>query len=132
MRLALGEVRPDEDHRRTRCGGEDDEAGDIGVDLARRQVGPEQIADEQPAERCHREGLDSPVDEERDADAAQMLLDLAEGGEVDTNQQRHDHEPDQRRAMQLCLGGLCRVQRTYELPTEIDSIQTIITQWSMN
>ena len=64
-------------------GGEDDQAGDIRVDLVRGQVGSEQIADEEGAERRHRERLDRPIDEQCDADAAPMLADFAQSGEVD-------------------------------------------------
>lgn len=77
MRLALGQVRPDEDHGSAGGGSEDDEPGDVAVDLARGEIWPEEIADEEPAERRHRKRLDRPVDEERHADAAPVLLHLA-------------------------------------------------------
>ena len=50
VRLAVGEIAPDEDHRRAGRGGQDDQPGDIGVDLRGRQVGLEKMADEEPGQ----------------------------------------------------------------------------------
>ena len=111
VRLAVGQVAPDEDHRRAGGGGEQDETGDVAVDLRGREVGPEQPADEQPAQQRHRERLDGPVDEQRHADPAPVLPDPAERGEVDLHQHRDDHEPDQHGHRQVDLGDLRRSDR---------------------
>jgi hypothetical protein len=94
VRLAVEQVRPDEDHGRAGGGGEQDQAGDVGVDLPGRQQVAEQVADEQPPERRHRERLDRPVDEQGHADAAPVPAHLPERAEVDLEQHRHDHQPD--------------------------------------
>lgn len=78
MRLALGQVLPDEYHGRARCCGKYNEAGNIAVDLIGRQIRPEQPAIEQPAQQHHRERLHCPVDEQRRADAAPVAADLAQ------------------------------------------------------
>ena len=52
IRIAVGQVRPDEDHRRAGRGGEQDQAGDVAVDLPGRQPGAEQPADKEPAEHA--------------------------------------------------------------------------------
>ena len=111
MRFAPGQVRPDEHHRGARRGGEDDQAGDIGADLIGGQIGPEQIADEERAERRHRERLDRPIDEQGHADAAPVLTDFAERGKVDLDQHGNDHEPDQGRHRQVDLGDFRRADR---------------------
>ena len=64
-------------------------------DLLGRQPFGEQPADEQPAEQGHREGLHGPVHEQRHADTAPVSAYLAERAEIDLEQHRDDHEPDQ-------------------------------------
>ena len=97
MRLALAQVRPDEHHRRAGRGGQQDQAGDVGRICAAGSSGREQPPDEERAEQRHRERLHRPVDEQRDADAAPVLAHLAERAEVDLEQHRDDHQPDQYR-----------------------------------
>ena len=43
----------------------------------------------------HGEGLHHPIDEERHADALHMASDLPERAEIDLNQHRDDHDPDE-------------------------------------
>ena len=74
MRLAIDEVRPDEHHGRAGSRRQQDQPGDIAVDLIGGQIGPEQMRDEQPAEQRHGERLDQPVDADRRGDAAPMFL----------------------------------------------------------
>src|SRR5690606_40507217 len=50
-----------------------DQAGDVAVELVGRQPVGEDVADEQPGQQCHRERLDRPVDEQRHADATPVL-----------------------------------------------------------
>jgi hypothetical protein len=106
VRLAVAQVRPNEDHGRARRRGEDDQAGDVRFDLISRQPRPKQPADEQPAEERHRERLDRPIDEQRHADAAPVLLHLVQCADVDLQQHRDDHQPDQHRHRQVDLGHL--------------------------
>ena len=100
-------VAPDEHHRRAGRGCEQDKAGDVAVDLIGGKIGPEQPADEEPAQQRHRERLDRPIDEERHADAAPMLL-TCQGGKVDLEQHGNDHQPDQHRNRQIDLGDFRR------------------------
>ncbi|CAM5323212.1 hypothetical protein RLIN73S_02020 [Rhodanobacter lindaniclasticus] len=55
-------------------------------------------------EERHRERLDRPIDEQRDADAAPMLSDLAERTEVHLEQHGDHHDPDQQAHRQIDLG----------------------------
>ena len=104
MRLALHEVRPDEDHGRAGSRRQQDQSGDIAVDLVRRQEWPEQMRDEYPAEQRHGEGLHQPVNADRHRDSAPMLLDLPKRAKVDLEQHRDNHEPDQHGDRQIDLG----------------------------
>ena len=62
-------LSPDEHHRGAGRGGEQDEPGDVAVDLGGRQARREDVADEDPAEQRHRERLHRPVDEQGDAES---------------------------------------------------------------
>jgi hypothetical protein len=53
------------------------------------------MAHEQPCEQRHRKRLDRPVDEQRDTDAARVGSNPMQRAEVDADQHRHDHQPDQ-------------------------------------
>ena len=103
MRLAIDEVRPYEHHGGARRRREQDEAGDIAVHLIRRQKRAEKMRDEDPGQQRHRERLDEPIDADRGRDAAPVLPHLAQGGEIDLEQHRHDHEPHQHRDRQIDL-----------------------------
>ena len=103
MRLAIDEVRPHEHHSGAGCRREQDEAGDVAVHLIRRQPGPEEMRDEDPGQQRHRERLDEPIDADGGGDAAPVLTDLAQGGEIDLEQHRHNHEPHQHRDRQIDL-----------------------------
>ena len=48
--MAFGEITPDKDHCRTGCGGKDNQAGDVAVDLLGGQPVGEQGANKQPAQ----------------------------------------------------------------------------------
>ena len=61
---------------RARRGSENDQAGDVGIDLLGREVRRKQVADEEPSEQRHRERLDGPVDEQRYADTAPVFAHL--------------------------------------------------------
>ena len=74
MRLAFRQVAPHEQHGRARRSGKQDQSGDIGFDLVRRQQRPEEMAHEVPAEKCHGERLDTPVDEQCHANPPPVLL----------------------------------------------------------
>ncbi len=104
--VAVGEAAPHEDHRRAGRGRQQDQAGDVGVELVGGQIGGEDPAHEQPAEQRHREGFHRPVDEQRDADAPPVGRHPMQGAEVDLQQHGDDHEPDQQRHRQVDLGRL--------------------------
>ena len=106
MRLAISEITPDEYHRRARRRREQDEAGDIAIDLVRRKVRSEQPADEEPTQERHGERFYRPVDEERNADTAPMLLDARQSREIDFHEHGNDHQPDQDCHRQIDLGDL--------------------------
>jgi hypothetical protein len=105
------QVAPHEHHRRARRGGQQDQAGDVGVELRRRQLAGEQVADEDPAQQRHRKGLYRPVDEQRDADALPLPAHIAQRAEVDLQQHRDDHQPDQHGDRQVHLRQLHAAQR---------------------
>ena len=107
MRLAVHEVRPDEHHGRARGRRQQDQPGDITIDLSGWQPGAEQMRDEQPAKQGHRERLDQPIDADRRRDATPMAVYLTERRQIDLQQHRHDHEPDQHgdRKIDLRHGG---------------------------
>ena len=124
MRLAIDEVRPDEYHSGARRRREQDESGDIAVHLIRRQQRAEQMGDEDPAQQRHRERLDEPVDTDRCRNAAPVLPHFAQGGEIDLEQHRHDHEPHQHRDRQidLCHRGITDdAKDTWQHLTERDA-----------
>ena len=112
MRLAVDEVRPDEHHGRAGRGRQQDQPGDIAVDLIGGQQRPEQMADEQPAEQRHRERLDQPVDRRPSrrcrANAARTS---SKRREIDLEQHRDDHQPDQHRDRQIDLRDRCGAER---------------------
>jgi hypothetical protein len=62
MRLAVHEVRPDEHHGHAGSRRQQDQPGNIAVDLIGRQERPEQMGDEQPAEQRIENGLTSQFD----------------------------------------------------------------------
>ena len=61
------------------------------------------MRDEDPGQQRHRERLDQPVDADGGGNAAPVLTDLAQRGEIDLEQHRHDHQPDQHRDRQIDL-----------------------------
>ncbi len=64
------------------------------------------MADEQPAQKCHRKRLDHPVDEQGDADALEMRADFAQRTKVHFHQHRNDHHPDQQANRQIDVRDL--------------------------
>jgi hypothetical protein len=95
VRVALREAAPHEHHRGAGRRREQDQAGDIGVHLVGRQVRREHMTQEQPGEQRHREGLDQPVDAEGYGNAPPVLAHLPHRREVDAQQHRDDHHPDE-------------------------------------
>src|SRR3546814_5082454 len=61
----------------------------------------------------------SDLDEEGDADAAPMLPHLGEGREVDFQQHRDDHQPDEDRDRQVYLRELGRADRVEDRREEM-------------
>src|SRR3546814_3010997 len=61
----------------------------------------------------------SDLDEEGDADAAPMLPHLGEGREVDLQQHRDDHQPDEDRDRQVYLRDLGRADRVEDRRAEM-------------
>jgi len=59
------------------------------------------VADEQPAQQRHRERLDQPVDEQRHADAPQVLTHPRQRAEVHLQQHGDDHHPDEQAHRQV-------------------------------
>ena len=91
----MGQPAPDEHHCRTGRGGQQDQSGDVAVDLFGGQQRREQLPDEQPTEQGHRKWLDQPVHKQRHADAFDVLPHFMERAEVHLDQHRNDHHPDQ-------------------------------------
>ncbi len=119
-RIAVRQVRPDEDHRGAGGGGEDDRPRDVLVGQLRADERQEEVLEEHPAEEGHRERLDDPVDEERDEQSARPPADSEQAAEVDLQHHRVDHQPDQDRDRDVDLAPLAeletakRVRRTRE------------------
>jgi hypothetical protein len=103
------------DQTKNHCGawrrGQQDQPGDIAVDLSRRQPRAEQPTDKEPAEQRHAEGLDQPVDADRHGNAAPLLGHLVQGTKIDLQQHRHDHQPDQHRDRDIDLGHVHAAKR---------------------
>jgi hypothetical protein len=100
---AARQTAPDKDHRRAGRRRQQDQAGDVAVQLVGGQHGRKQVADEQPGQKRHRERLHQPVHEQRHADAAHVLSHLVQRAEVDLHQHRDDHDPDQQAHRQIDL-----------------------------
>ena len=111
IRVAIGEPAPDKYHRRAWCGSEQNQAGDIAVELLGRQQWREPVANEQPRQERHREWFYQPVHHECDADTAHMLANLAERAEVDADQHRDNHDPDEYTDRQIYLRDFKRSDR---------------------
>jgi hypothetical protein len=88
-----------------------DQPGDIAVDLGRRQPRAEQPADEQPAEQRHAERFDQPVDADGHGNAAPLLRHPVQRPEIDLDQHRHDHQPDQHRDRDVDLREVHAAER---------------------
>jgi len=104
QRIAASQAAPHEHHGRARGRSQQDQAGDVAVDLLGGQVRCKQVPHEEPAQQRHREGLDRPIDEQGDANAFPVLLDLRQAGEVHLDQHRDDHHPDEQAYGQVHLG----------------------------
>jgi hypothetical protein len=94
-RVALAQLRPHEDHRGAGRCCEQNQSGDVAVELVCGQPSSEYMPHEDPAEQGHRERLDEPVHQQGHADAAPMATDLRERGGIDLDQHRNDHHSDQ-------------------------------------
>ena len=94
-RVAIAQVTPDEHHGRARRRGQQDQPGDVTIELLGRQPACENVADEDPGEQRHREGLDAPVDKQGDTDPSPVLPYFLERLKIDLQEHRQDHQPDQ-------------------------------------
>ena len=74
-----------------------------------RDPGLEEVLEEDPAEERHREGLDQPVHEERDQDAARAAAHAQDAGQVDAQHHRVDHQPEQHRNRRVDLAALAEL-----------------------
>jgi len=96
-RVAVGEIAPDEDHRRAGCGGEDDKAGGVCFRQFRGNPPGKNVLHEQPAQKRHAERLDEPVDEQGDEQSPGLFGDAAEGGKIHLEHHGINHKPDEHR-----------------------------------
>jgi hypothetical protein len=94
---------PHEHHRRAGRGGQQDQPGDVAVDLVGRQVGREQPADEDPASSAIENGLTAQLMKSVTPMPRQCCA-PGQRGEVDLQQHRDDHQPDQQGDRQVDLG----------------------------
>ena len=106
--VAVGEVRPDEDHRRAGRGGQDDDAGHVLARQLRADQRQEEVLEEEPAEEGHRERLHQPVHDEGDDEARGPPADAADRREVDLEHHRVDHQPDEDGDRDVDLAALRR------------------------
>jgi hypothetical protein len=111
VRIAPGQLRPDEDHRSAGRRAQKDQPCDVLTRVGRvDQVGKE-VFEEQHAQRGHREWLDQPVDDHRDHQALGLAPDAAEAAQVHADHHRVDHRPDQDRHDQVDGGVFDRGER---------------------
>ncbi len=106
--VALHQLAPDEDHRRAGGHAEQDHAGDVLGGRRRIDPGRVQVLEEEHAQRGHREGLDQPVDDQRQRQALRPATDLPNGRPVDLDHHRIDHHPDEQRNDQVDMRELQR------------------------
>jgi hypothetical protein len=101
MRLAVDEVRPHEHHSRAGSCRQQDEPRRITVNLIGREIRPEHMRDEDPGQQSHREGFHQPVDAERGRNPLPVRADGPERRQIDLEQHRNDHQPNQHRHRQI-------------------------------
>jgi len=106
MRLAVHQVRPGEHHSGAGRGRQQNEAGDIAVRQIRWQPWPKVMRDEHQAKSAIKNVLISQLTPTVMA-MPRQLADLAQSGQIDLQQHRHDHEPDQHRDRQIQLRHGC-------------------------
>jgi hypothetical protein len=112
VRVALGQLRPDEHHRRAGRGPQKDQTGDIlpcigGID----QPGKDMV-EEQHTKGGHREGFYQPVDHKGDDQAPWPLAHPAKSAEIHRDHHRIDHRPYQKGHQQVDRGIFERGQKT--------------------
>ena len=78
------------------------------------------MCDENPGEQRHREGFDQPVDPDRCRNSAPVLPDLAKGGEIDLEQHRHNHQPDENGDRDVDLRDGCLAEHVKGTRKSID------------
>ena len=106
QRIAVGQPAPHKDHCRARGGCQQDQPGDVAIELVGGQHRCKQVTNEQPAQKRHRERFDQPVDEQGDANPANVLAHFVQRAEIHLDQHRDDHHPDQQTDRQIDLGDL--------------------------
>ena len=116
VRLAVEQVRPDEHHRRAGRGRQDDQAGDVAVDLVGRQQGRNrQPMNSQPSSAIEN-GLTAQLTNRVTPMPRQCRPTSPQRGEVDLEQHRHDHQPDQGRHRQVDLRDLGAAEGVEQAP----------------
>jgi len=108
-RIALRELRLDEDHGRTGGRAEQDEPADIFLSVLWRDRVREQEFEKQDSQRRQGERLYQPIDGQRDDQPLWTLADMAEGRKVHIHHHGVDHGSDEgrphevnRRIFQIC------------------------------
>jgi len=71
--VPVTKVAPDKYHCSTRRSGQNDQSGNVTVQLFHRQPAGEQMADKNPREQGHRKGFNAPIDEKRHANTFPVL-----------------------------------------------------------
>ena len=93
--VPISEMAPDEHHRRTGRGGQNDAACDVLVGFGGRDEDGKDEAEESPCQQRHREGFHHPIDEQRHEQPGRTPPDVFHRGEIDLHHHRRDHEPDE-------------------------------------
>jgi hypothetical protein len=75
-----------------------------------RDPGTEDVSEEQPGDRRHRERLHEPVHEQRHEQTARPASDVADRSEVDLHHHRRDHQPDEDRNRHVDLTACAELE----------------------
>ena len=111
MRLAVHEVRPDEHHGRAGSRRQQDQPGDVAVDLIGGQQGRNRWSMNSQPSSAIEKGLTSQLTPTVAAMPRQCASHLSERSQVDLQQHGNDHQPDQHRDRQVDLRDGRRAER---------------------
>ena len=125
--IAIGEVAPNEDHRRARSSGENDQADDIvfsGFRIDPSEYIAEEGCDEKPTKSRHAEGLHDPIHKERDEQSSWLSENASDPTEVDLQHHGINHEPNENGDRDVHMG----IRAEFPSPDAVRQIRVKATQ----